>query len=73
MDVSKVVKKILLEAAGISFEVREWAKIIERYVEDYVDSEKKKLKDSNMKKKIFTALGSMSCTKETPNSLAKSM
>ena len=54
MDVSKVVKKILLEAAGISFEVREWAKIIERYVEDYVDSEKKKLKDSEPKQQPQT-------------------
>lgn len=40
MNVSKVVKKVLSEAAGISFEVRKWAKIIEKYVDDYVDVEK---------------------------------
>lgn len=37
-------KKIISEAAGISFEVRKWAKTIENYVEDYVTKEKEKLK-----------------------------
>ena len=37
-------KKIILEVAGISFEVRKWAKVIEKYVDDYVDKEKEKLK-----------------------------
>jgi len=49
MNVSKVVKKVLSEAAGISFEVRKWAKIIEKYVDDYVDAEKEKLKSSQPK------------------------
>lgn len=54
MNVSKVIKKVLSEAAGISFEVREWAKIIEKYVGDYVDTEKKKLKDSQPKQQPQT-------------------
>ena len=54
MSVNRVIKKVLLEAAGISFEVRKWAKIIEKYVDDYVDSEKKKLKDSQPKQQPQT-------------------
>ena len=37
-------KKIISEVAGISFEVRKWAKVIEKYVDDYVSKEKEKLK-----------------------------
>ncbi len=34
------MKKILKESSGISFEVREWAKIIEKYVKDILDKNK---------------------------------
>ena len=54
MNVSKVIKKILLEAAGISFEVRKWAEIIEKYVDDYVEVEKEKLKASQPKQEPQT-------------------
>jgi len=54
MSLNRVIKKVLSEAAGISFEVREWAKIIEKYVGDYVDTEKKKLKDTQPKQQPQT-------------------
>ena len=54
MNVSSVIKKVLSEAAGISFEVRKWAKTIEKYVADYVDAEKEKLKDSQPKQQPQT-------------------
>ena len=54
MNVSKVIKKILLEVAGISFEVRKWAEIIEKYVDDYVEVEKEKLKASQPKQEPQT-------------------
>jgi len=38
------IKKVILEVAGISFEVRQWAQAIESYVKDYVAKEKEKLK-----------------------------
>ncbi|MHA2403741.1 MAG: hypothetical protein ACXADH_12170, partial [Candidatus Kariarchaeaceae archaeon] len=43
--VRKTIKQVLKEAAGISFEVREWAKIIEAHV----DQELKKFKASQPK------------------------
>tara|TARA_R110002153_G_scaffold262139_2_gene422867 strand:- start:546 stop:2135 length:1590 start_codon:yes stop_codon:yes gene_type:complete len=42
-------KKIISEVAGISFEVRNWAKVIEKYVDDYVAKEKEKLKSQQPK------------------------
>jgi hypothetical protein len=51
MNNKKIIKKILLEVAGISFEVRKWAQIIERYVDDYVSVERKKLKDQKQTEK----------------------
>lgn len=45
MKTNKIIKKFLLEVAGISFEVRKWAQIIEDYVEDYIAVEKEKLKN----------------------------
>jgi hypothetical protein len=45
MELNKIIKKYLLkEVAGISFEVRMWAQIIENYVKDYIQSEKEKIK-----------------------------
>jgi hypothetical protein len=44
MKTKNVIKKTLNEVAGISFEVRKWAQIIERYVTDYIASEREKLK-----------------------------
>lgn len=44
MSTKKIIKKLLYEVAGISFEVRVWAQIIENYVKDYVQSEKEKIK-----------------------------
>ena len=45
MELKKVIKKYLIkEVAGISFEVRVWAQIIENYVKDYVQAEKEKIK-----------------------------
>ena len=43
MKTKKVVKEKLNEVAGISFEVRKWANVIEKYVDDYV-SKKGKVK-----------------------------
>jgi hypothetical protein len=54
MNVSKVIKKILLEAAGISFEVRKWAEVIEKYVDNYINVEKEKLKSSQPKQQPQT-------------------
>ena len=42
-------KKIISEVAGISFEVRKWAREIENYVKDYVAKEKEKLKSQQPK------------------------
>jgi len=39
---NKLIKNIILEVAGISFEVRKWAQEIENYVKDYVKKEKEK-------------------------------
>lgn len=44
MNTKNNIKKRLLEVAGISFEVRTWAQIIENYVNDYVKAEKEKIK-----------------------------
>lgn len=45
MELKKIIKKYLIkEVAGISFEVRTWAQIIENYVKDYVQAEKEKMK-----------------------------
>lgn len=44
MNTKKVIKGILSEVAGISFEVRKWAQVIENYVKDYVAKEREKLK-----------------------------
>ena len=38
---------IIKEAAGISFEVRKWADVIEKYVDDYVKKEKEKQQKEN--------------------------
>jgi hypothetical protein len=47
MDIlKKTIKKVLNEVAGISFEVREWAKIIE----SYVDAEIEKLQSTEKEK-----------------------
>ena len=43
------IKKVILEVAGISFEVRQWAQAIESYVKDYVAKEKEKLKSQQPK------------------------
>jgi hypothetical protein len=47
MSRKTVIKRILSEVAGISFEVREWAKTIEDYVKEYVASEREKMKSQN--------------------------
>lgn len=39
-----IIRKNLNEVAGISFEVRKWAQVIENYVKDYVAKEREKLK-----------------------------
>jgi hypothetical protein len=44
MNTKRVIRKVISEAAGISFEVRKWAKIIEDYVDKYIAAEKEKLK-----------------------------
>ena len=44
MNTKRVIKKTLNEVAGISFEVRKWAQVIENYVKDYVAKEREKLK-----------------------------
>jgi hypothetical protein len=44
MDTKKIIKGVLLEVAGISFEVRRWAQDIENYVKNYVAAEREKLK-----------------------------
>lgn len=49
MNRRKIIKNVLLEVAGISFEVREWAKIIGDYVNDYVEKERKKNKPAQQK------------------------
>lgn len=44
MKINKIIKTtILSEVAGISFETRAWAKIIEKYVSDYVKAEREKM------------------------------
>jgi hypothetical protein len=37
-----IIKNILLEVSGISFEVRNWAKVIEDYVSTYIKNERQK-------------------------------
>ena len=44
MKPKNVIRKSLNEVAGISFEVRKWAQVIENYVKDYVAKEREKLK-----------------------------
>ena len=44
MNTKRVIKKRINEVAGISFEVRKWAQVIENYVKDYVAKEREKLK-----------------------------
>jgi hypothetical protein len=44
MEKRVIIKKLLLEVAGISFEVRKWAQIIENYVSEYIKNEREKLK-----------------------------
>ena len=44
MNIKGFVIKKLNEVAGISFEVRKWAQVIENYVKDYVAKEREKLK-----------------------------
>lgn len=41
------IQRIIREAAGISFEVRRWADVIEKYVNDYVKKEKEKHQKEN--------------------------
>lgn len=43
METKNVIKKKINEVAGISFEVRKWAQIIETYVKDYISKEREKL------------------------------
>lgn len=54
MKTKKVVKEKLNEVAGISFEVRKWANVIEKYVDDYVTKEKEKLKAQQPKEQPKT-------------------
>lgn len=58
MNTKKTIKKTLNEVAGISFEVRKWAQIIETYVKDYINSEREKLK--SQKPKVEPKSGSYS-------------
>ena len=44
MNTKRVLKNVISEVTGISFEVRKWAQVIENYVKDYVAKEKEKLK-----------------------------
>lgn len=44
MNTKRVLKNVISEVAGISFEVRKWAQVIENYVKDYVAKEREKLK-----------------------------
>jgi hypothetical protein len=44
MNTKRVLKNVISEVAGISFEVRKWAQVIENYVKDYVTKEREKLK-----------------------------
>jgi len=44
MSSKKLIKNLLSEVAGISFEVRTWAQIIETYVSDYIKKERDKMK-----------------------------
>lgn len=63
MNTKKIIKKTLNEVAGISFEVRKWAQIIETYVKDYINSEREKLKSQQPKvepKKVEPKSGSYS-------------
>ena len=46
MGLNSIIKNILKENAGISFEVRNWAKLIEKHVNDYLKHEEEKLKNS---------------------------
>jgi hypothetical protein len=43
MKTRNVIKKSINEVAGISFEVRKWAQIIENYVKDYIAAERAKM------------------------------
>ena len=54
MNTKKVISKKLNEVAGISFEVRKWANVIEKYVDDYVAKEKEKLKAQQPKEQPKT-------------------
>ena len=45
MNIKGFVIKKLNEVAGISFEVRKWAQVIENYVKDYVAKEREKLQN----------------------------
>lgn len=54
MGLNSIIKNILKENAGISFEVRNWAKLIEKHVNDYLKHEEEKLKNSEPKQKPLT-------------------
>ena len=49
MKSKNVIRKSLNEVAGISFEVRKWAQIIENYVKDYITKEREELKSQQPK------------------------
>jgi len=58
-NVKKIIKKLLVEVAGISFEVRKWSNIIGNYVDNVYAEEKKKLeKESNDKPQQSKSWGS---------------
>lgn len=50
-NVKKIIKNLLVEVAGISFEVRKWSQILENHVSEVYDKEKKKLEDERPKTK----------------------
>ena len=57
-NVKKIIKNLLVEVAGISFEVRKWSQILEDRVREVYAEEKKKLEDERPKTKTSSWGGS---------------
>lgn len=57
-NVRQIIKTVLNEAAGISFEVREWAKIIEEHVDGEIKKFRANIPDEEVEKPDYSRYGS---------------
>ena len=63
----KLIRGLLSEVAGISFEVRRWAHEIENYVKDYVKKEREKMTKAEPPKSSYEPKKGMSWSYQAPS------